>query len=165
MIGKSVKGVPERQYSELAWDNKQSAAIKLGKSSRTDREPVTRMSDIPWVLVVDEMVLNITAGAVIQHLAKFRTRMVEQGLSVPPPPRVTHGGGSDAVKVYRDSNTNGEHIMAGPSHRSTKRAAKKAVSELSCTGRAGRPTTNPRASATGQQTCGGSTLRTRQSSQ
>ena len=85
MIGKSVKGVPERQYSELAWDNKQSAAIKLGKSSRTDREPVTRMSDIPWVLVVDEMVLNITAGAVIQHLAKFRTRMVEQGLSVPPP--------------------------------------------------------------------------------
>ncbi|KAL8801113.1 MAG: hypothetical protein Q9200_007047 [Gallowayella weberi] len=39
---------------------------------------------IPWEIVATEMGPTITAGAVIQHLAKFRQRMVAQGAEVPP---------------------------------------------------------------------------------
>ena len=47
---------------------------------------------IPWEKVGAIMGDNISDGAVIQHLAKLRQRMVAQGLSVPPPLR--RGGGT-----------------------------------------------------------------------
>ncbi|KAL8914287.1 MAG: hypothetical protein Q9171_001069 [Xanthocarpia ochracea] len=71
---------------------------------------------IPWDLVAEQMGPTISPGAVIQHLAKFRTRMVEQGHSVPPP--LTRGGSNNGIRAGKDRNTVGE--------RTTKRAAKKA---------------------------------------
>ena len=70
---------------------------------------------------------TISPGAVIQHLAKFRARMVEQGYSVPPP--LTRGGSNNGIRAGRDRNTVtvGEPITARPSRRTTKRAAKKAT--------------------------------------
>lgn len=47
---------------------------------------------LPWDKVGELMGDRITDGAVIQHLAKIRQRMVSQGLDVPPPLR--RGGGS-----------------------------------------------------------------------
>ena len=47
---------------------------------------------IPWDKVGAIMGQHISDGAVIQHLAKLRTRMVAQGLDVPPPLR--RGGGT-----------------------------------------------------------------------
>ena len=47
---------------------------------------------IPWDKVGAIMGQHISDGAVIQHLAKLRSRMVTQGLDVPPPLR--RGGGT-----------------------------------------------------------------------
>ncbi|KAI4171216.1 MAG: hypothetical protein LQ343_004422 [Gyalolechia ehrenbergii] len=46
---------------------------------------------VPWDMVGAEMGDTITDSAVVQHLAKLRTRMVSEGLPVPPP--LTRGGG------------------------------------------------------------------------
>ncbi|KAL8932683.1 MAG: hypothetical protein Q9211_006177 [Gyalolechia sp. 1 TL-2023] len=46
---------------------------------------------VPWGMVGAEMGDTITDSAVVQHLAKLRTRMVTEGLPVPPP--LTRGGG------------------------------------------------------------------------
>ncbi|KAL8857746.1 MAG: hypothetical protein Q9178_005646 [Gyalolechia marmorata] len=79
---------------------------------------------IPWDLVAEQMGPTISPGAVIQHLAKFRTRMVEQGYSVPPP--LTRGGSNNGIRAGRDRNIVSEPPTAGPSRRTTKRATKKA---------------------------------------
>ena len=42
---------------------------------------------LPWDAIGSEMGQYVTEGAVIQHLAKLRCRMVEQGVRVPPPLR------------------------------------------------------------------------------
>ena len=47
---------------------------------------------IPWQEIGQTMGDKISGGAVIQHLAKLRGRMVDQGLSVPPP--LKRGGSS-----------------------------------------------------------------------
>ena len=47
---------------------------------------------LPWDAIGAVMGDKISGGAVIQHLAKLRSRMVAQGLSVPPPLR--RGGGT-----------------------------------------------------------------------
>lgn len=67
---------------------------------------------IPWDKVGKIMGDKISDGAVIQHLAKLRQRMVSQGLSVPPPLR--RGGGSlistgysGGSSIMRSSNQNG----------------------------------------------------------
>lgn len=57
---------------------------------------------IPWDKVGAIMGDQITDGAVIQHLAKLRQRMVAQGLSVPPPLR--RGGGSLISTGYSGSS-------------------------------------------------------------
>ncbi|EFR00789.1 hypothetical protein MGYG_03793 [Nannizzia gypsea CBS 118893] len=46
---------------------------------------------IPWIEVALMMGSNITDGAIIQHLAKLRIRMVELGQDVPPPLRRSGG--------------------------------------------------------------------------
>ena len=40
---------------------------------------------LPWARIAEMLGRNITQGAIIQHLAKIRTRMVQEGLEVPPP--------------------------------------------------------------------------------
>ncbi|KAL9032668.1 MAG: hypothetical protein Q9214_007868, partial [Letrouitia sp. 1 TL-2023] len=45
---------------------------------------------IPWDMVGQKIETFVTGGAVVQHLAKLRDRMVADGLSVPPP--LTRGG-------------------------------------------------------------------------
>ncbi|KAL8951809.1 MAG: hypothetical protein Q9222_002225 [Ikaeria aurantiellina] len=57
---------------------------------------------IPWDMVAEEMGTTISAGAVIQHLAKFRSRMVDQGLEVPPP--LTRGGNNASEKTGKTQN-------------------------------------------------------------
>lgn len=83
---------------------------------------------IPFELVASEMSStkssDISAGAIVQHLAKFRVRMVEQGLSVPPP--LTRGGNNHvaAAKASQGSKTDGS-VKAGSTLRSTKPTGKK----------------------------------------
>ena len=52
---------------------------------------------VPWDAVAETMGPKITGGAVVQHLAKLRNRMIEQGLSVPPP--LKRGGGSTRIST------------------------------------------------------------------
>ncbi|KAL8773867.1 MAG: hypothetical protein Q9209_001297 [Squamulea sp. 1 TL-2023] len=77
---------------------------------------------IPWEIVANEMGSTITAGAVIQHLAKFRARMVEQKLDVPP--ALTRGGNNQAAAAAKAGQGNGSNKSA-TSRRNNKRKAKK----------------------------------------
>ncbi|KAI9874948.1 MAG: hypothetical protein M1830_009090 [Pleopsidium flavum] len=75
---------------------------------------------VPWDKVGKIMGDKISDGAVIQHLAKLRQRMVSQGLSVPPPLR--RGGGglistgySGGSSIARSNNQSG--AITGPVQR------------------------------------------------
>ena len=57
---------------------------------------------IPWNDIGTLMGPKITGGAVIQHLAKMRTRMITQNLSVPPPLR--RGGGGARISTTTTSS-------------------------------------------------------------
>lgn len=46
---------------------------------------------LPWKEVAKVMARGITAGAIIQHIAKLRVRHAENGYPVPPP--LARGGG------------------------------------------------------------------------
>lgn len=61
---------------------------------------------VPWEKVGRVMGDKISDGAVIQHLAKLRSRMVKQGLSVPPP--LKRGGGN----IISTGNSNGSAKVA-----------------------------------------------------
>lgn len=78
---------------------------------------------VPWDKVGAIMGDQITDGAVIQHLAKLRQRMVAQGLSVPPPLR--RGGGSLISTGYSGSSYSASKPTAA---RNTKSTANKASS-------------------------------------
>lgn len=79
---------------------------------------------IPWDKVGAIMGDQITDGAVIQHLAKLRQRMVAQGLSVPPPLR--RGGGSLISTGYSGSSYSTSKPTAA---RNTKATTSKASSD------------------------------------
>ncbi|KAL8825483.1 MAG: hypothetical protein Q9170_007771 [Blastenia crenularia] len=71
---------------------------------------------IPWEIVGHEMADTITESAVVQHLAKLRHRMDEEGLPVPPP--LTRGG------------RNGKEDCKGPEkRRHTYRVSKRTTKE------------------------------------
>ncbi|KAL8806883.1 MAG: hypothetical protein Q9182_001012 [Xanthomendoza sp. 2 TL-2023] len=74
---------------------------------------------IPWEIVATEMGPTITAGAVIQHLAKFRQRMVAQGAEVPP--ALSRGGNNygPATKASQTSKAN-TSTKAGSTRRKAK---------------------------------------------
>ncbi len=72
---------------------------------------------VPWDKVGKIMGDKISDGAVIQHLAKLRQRMVSQGLSVPPPLR--RGGGSLISTGYSGGSSiarSNNQIGATPGH-------------------------------------------------
>lgn len=58
---------------------------------------------LPWDKIGEIMGDQISDGAVIQHLAKLRQRMVSQGLSVPPPLR---RGGGNAISTTTSGSAN-----------------------------------------------------------
>lgn len=72
---------------------------------------------VPWEMIGREMGETITESAVVQHLAKLRTRMVNEGLPVPPP--LTRGGRSTKATA-RPANT--DKVKTG---RVTKRGGEK----------------------------------------
>lgn len=74
---------------------------------------------IPWEMVGHEIGETITDSAVVQHLAKLRTRMVYEDLPVPPP--LTRGGRNNKTDVK--SNVKSDIKKPGP-YRVTKRASK-----------------------------------------
>lgn len=84
---------------------------------------------IPFDLVASEMSSTtnsvISAGAIIQHLAKFRVRMVDQGLSVPPP--LTRGGNNSvaALKASQSSKTDGPVKIASTRRRTKQKTSKQ----------------------------------------
>ena len=92
---------------------------------------------VPWNDIGTIMGEGITGGAVIQHLAKLRTRMVTQGLSVPPP--LKRGGGGSRISTSSSSGskakakttpTKNENAQANvkstkPSRAKPKKAGKK----------------------------------------
>lgn len=79
---------------------------------------------IPWDKVGEIMGDQITDGAVIQHLAKLRQRMVAQGLSVPPPLR--RGGASLISTGYSGSSHSASKPTAA---RRTKAITNRASSD------------------------------------
>ncbi|EGD92656.1 hypothetical protein TESG_00229 [Trichophyton tonsurans CBS 112818] len=54
---------------------------------------------IPWIEVALMMGSSITDGAIIQHLAKLRVRMVELGQDVPPPLRRSAGSAPKSAEA------------------------------------------------------------------
>ena len=75
---------------------------------------------IPWDKVGLIMGAEISPGAVIQHLAKVRVRMVEDGLSVPPPLR---RGGSGRSSVATCTHKK-QGITKAPKTKSIRKKAK-----------------------------------------
>ena len=63
---------------------------------------------------------EITAGAVIQHLAKVRVRLVQEGLPVPPPLR--RGGNGRTILAAKTPNKN--RVTKAPQPKSTKKKTK-----------------------------------------
>lgn len=84
---------------------------------------------VPWNDIGSIMGDQISGGAVIQHLAKLRIRMVEQGLSVPPPLR--RGGHGARISTSATSHTKANATPAKISKannaapKKTKKGAKK----------------------------------------
>ena len=83
--------------------------------------------NLPWTEIGLIMGHKISGGAVVQHLAKLRTRMVAQGLSVPPP--LKRGGGSristgPSIPRTRPSGL-GKSTVAGTSSKKSAAGASK----------------------------------------
>lgn len=83
---------------------------------------------IPWDKVGAVMGDQITDGAVIQHLAKLRQRMVAQGLSVPPPLR--RGGGSLISTGYSGSSYSASKPTAARNAKPTGNRASLNVTQV-----------------------------------
>lgn len=81
---------------------------------------------VPWNDIGSIMGTGISGGAVIQHLAKLRIRMVKKGLDVPPPLR--RGGGGSRISTSASSSSK---VKATPAKKGTattkkpKKAKKK----------------------------------------
>lgn len=87
---------------------------------------------LPWDLVATEISRGLssstTDSAIIQHLAKFRIRMVQQGLSVPPP--LTRGGSNNPPAAHvGQGSTAAAPTNAGSARRNTKSTGRKSKSK------------------------------------
>lgn len=69
---------------------------------------------IPWDQIGAIMGPNITGSAVIQHLAKTRSRMVAKGLSVPPPLRRGGAGSRYSTAATPSSATAPANTLSNP---------------------------------------------------
>lgn len=60
---------------------------------------------IPWANVAETMGNNVTEGAIVQHLAKLRTRRIAANKEVPPPLRRGGSGTMAIVKAKSEQKT------------------------------------------------------------
>ncbi|KAL2041769.1 hypothetical protein N7G274_005553 [Stereocaulon virgatum] len=116
---------PEKRHL-VRWSDELDKKLLLAIQSKCNQRHIL----LPWDAIGKLMGEHISGGAVIQHLAKLRTRMVSQGLDVPPPLR--RGGGPSIPARLKTAS------KITPSKRATARAAttksgrgKKAVIETS----------------------------------
>ena len=79
---------------------------------------------VPWDEIGRVMGEEITGSAVIQHLAKTRTRMISRGLDVPPPLR--RGGGSSRIPATGTATAPTTAAITDKSNLKAKRNAKSA---------------------------------------
>ncbi|KAL8895715.1 MAG: hypothetical protein Q9207_008048 [Kuettlingeria erythrocarpa] len=79
----------------VRWNDDMDKKLLLAVQWACNRKSVK----IPWEMVGKEMGEKITESAVIQHLAKLRQRMVNDGLPVPP--ALTRGGRTDKSAVQK----------------------------------------------------------------
>lgn len=86
---------------------------------------------VPWNEIAILMGEGITGGAVIQHLAKLRTRMVTQGLPVPPPLR--RGGGGSRISTSTSSGSK-KKTAATKNEQTTTPAKSKKAGKKAATG-------------------------------
>ncbi|KAK2873236.1 hypothetical protein FQN49_002491 [Arthroderma sp. PD_2] len=89
--GKTLSRPPTRTI--VRWNDDLDRKLLLAIQSACNRLGVR----VPWNEVATMMKNGITEGAIVQHLAKLRTRMVNAGLEVPPPLR--RGGTSEPSKL------------------------------------------------------------------
>lgn len=83
--------------------------------------------NLPWDKIGQIMGDQISGGAVIQHLAKLRSRMVEQGLSVPPPLR--RGGTTRISTGYSGNRASVIPVKNSARKPSALKLAKKLMSD------------------------------------
>ena len=81
---------------------------------------------VPWNEIGVIMGPGISGGAVIQHLAKLRVRMIAQGLSVPPPLR--RGGGASRISTTAST---GPKAKANPTKNGKAKAAPASANSAS----------------------------------
>ena len=79
---------------------------------------------VPWDEIGRVMGEEITGSAVIQHLAKTRSRMIARGLDVPPPLR--RGGGSSRIPATGTATAPTTAAVTDKSNLKAKRNAKPA---------------------------------------
>ncbi|EFE39321.1 conserved hypothetical protein [Trichophyton verrucosum HKI 0517] len=81
---------------------------------------------IPWVEVALMMGSSITDGAIIQHLAKLRVRMVELGQDVPPPLRRSAGSAPKSAEA-EEGDTPAPKPAATRKANSRKKGPKRSI--------------------------------------
>ncbi len=94
--------------------------------------------NVPWDDIGRIMGEGITGGAVIQHLAKLRARMIAQGLSVPPPLRRGGGGPRIATAASRVSKAKATPAKGGKA-RATQNMTKSTPAKPKKTGKKAAP--------------------------
>ncbi|KNG89502.1 hypothetical protein ANOM_002263 [Aspergillus nomiae NRRL 13137] len=67
----------------VRWDDNLNELLLLTVQSVCNNQSIR----IPWSEVASTMKNNVTEGAIVQHLAKLRSRRVDAGKEVPPPLR------------------------------------------------------------------------------
>ncbi|KAL1847717.1 hypothetical protein Plec18170_008378 [Paecilomyces lecythidis] len=94
-MGSSKKALNRPKKRTLVrWDENLNELLLLTVQSVCNQQGVK----IPWTKVAETMGNNVTEGAIVQHLAKLRTRRVAADKDVPPPLR---RGGSGAVTISK----------------------------------------------------------------
>ncbi|KAF3479831.1 uncharacterized protein GIQ15_06807 [Arthroderma uncinatum] len=83
----------------VRWNDDLDRKLLLSIQSACNRLGVR----VPWTEVANLMQNGITDGAIVQHLAKLRIRMVNAGLDVPPPLR--RGGATSPLKSAAATDT------------------------------------------------------------
>ena len=94
--------------------------------------------NVPWDDIGRIMGEGITGGAVVQHLAKLRARMVAQGLSVPPPLRRGGGGSRLATAASKVSKAKATPAKGGNA-RATQNTTKSTPAKSKKTGKKAAP--------------------------
>ncbi|KAM5456382.1 hypothetical protein MaudCBS49596_001405 [Microsporum audouinii] len=105
----------------VRWNDELDKKLLLAIQSACNKHGVR----VPWGEVANMMQNNITDGAIVQHLAKLRTRMVEAGMEVPPPLRRAAGSLPKSPEVVEDLPA--PNPVAGGKTNFRKKGAKRSL--------------------------------------